>query len=261
MSNIDLGPFATKLVRLGVSAEEQAVLLASVSMTRRCKAGAVIASQEEVVPHLVALLSGLAARFKLGPDGARQILAFCIPGDLCTVQVGVSERMDHGVMAISPCTFALVPRASVVALVEERPKLAMAFWRDTVADAAVEREWLFNLGRRNAYERIAHVLCEVHVRMESAGLATAASFDFPVTQSDLGDAMGISVVHVNRSIKALKQAGLIGIHRGRVGVLNRDGLTGIAGFDASYLGIETSEKPIVGRSGERNSSSASDVRA
>ena len=230
---------AAKLLRLGLDAEEQSNVLTSVSGVRRCKPGDVVARQDEPAPYLVALLDGLAARFKLGPDGARQILAFCIPGDLCTGQVGVSEKMDHGVMAIGRCTFAMVPRRIITALVEGRPKLALAFWRDTVADAAVEREWLFNLGRRSAYARIAHVLCEVHLRMETAGLASAASFAFPATQRDLADAMGLSVVHVNRSVTALKSAGLISIASGRVAVLDREALKRAASFEAGYLDIET----------------------
>lgn len=238
MSIHDLAPLASKLGRLGLEQDEQSTVLAAVVSTRRCNTGELLVRQGDAAPSFIALLTGLAARFKMGPDGTRQILAFCIPGDLCTLQVGVAGWMDHGLVAIGRCTFAVIPARTITALVEARPKLAIALWRDTVADAAVEREWLYNLGRRSAVTRLAHLLCEVHHRLESAGLTPATSFDFSVTQTDLADAMGLSTVHVNRSVQALKRAGLATFGRGRVTVLDRAELVRVAGFDAAYLGVE-----------------------
>ena len=238
-----LAPLARKLTRLGLAPDDQAAILDSVASTRRVSAGDIIASLGETSSHVVALLDGLAARYKLGLRGERQLLAFLIAGDFCTVQSGPSARMDHGVSATTACTLAMIPRQVFLALWGQDPRLALTFWQDTAADAAVEREWLFNLGRRNATTRLAHLLCEMHARLERAGLATQTRFSFPVTQNDLADAAGLSTVHVNRSLQTLRRLGLIVFARGEVTVLDREALLATAGFDDAYLDLESSPDP------------------
>ncbi len=180
----------------------------------------------------------MLARTKLDRRGRRQILAFCTPGDLCASHAGVAPHMDHGVVALSDCTLALMPRPAFLDLLEKHPKLAMAFWRNTVADGAVDREWIFNLGRRGAVSRLAHVFCETHLKLEYDGAASPSAFTFPVTQADLGDAMGLSTVHVNRSLQALRHAGLLTLSRGTARVLDRKGLRHKAEFEGGYLGLQ-----------------------
>jgi CRP-like cAMP-binding protein len=115
--------------------------------------------------------------------------------------------MDHSVAAFGPCEVAVVPHQRLFAAIEKHPRLARALWSDTLVGAAIHREWVANVGRRSAYVRIAHLLCEIWFRLKSVGLAHDYAFDLPLTQTDLGDATGLSVVHVNRTVSSYAKTG------------------------------------------------------
>jgi CRP-like cAMP-binding protein len=181
------------------------------------------------------LLTGYACRHKTTNKGGRQIVSFHVPGDILDLQHLLLTVADHSLETITEVTYATVPAADLKELARQRPNIAEALWRDTLIDASIFREWVLNVGRRDAQSRIAHMLCEFVVRCESAGLGRPQQFDLPMTQEDIGDATGLTSVHVNRSLRALADTGILD-HRGRsVKIVNWDRLRRVAGFDPAYL--------------------------
>jgi CRP-like cAMP-binding protein len=183
--------------------------------------------------HLV--LEGWAARYKLVPSGRRQITAFLVPGDFCDLHITVLQQMDHSITSITPTKIACIPAKVMKELPETHPSLTRALWWSTLVDEAVLREWLVSAGRRNAYEAVAHILCELHARLKRVGLVEGHHFELPVTQEELADALGLTAVHVNRMLQRLRMEGLVQLEKGRLAVLDSLGLCKVAGFDPSYL--------------------------
>ncbi|MEG3168086.1 Crp/Fnr family transcriptional regulator [Sphingomonas sp. LB3N6] len=181
------------------------------------------------------MLNGWAARYKTLPDGSRQFTAFLMPGDLCNGEVTVLKKMDYNVIALTPVTVAVIGRDALIAATLERPKLVQAFWRATLVDEAVLRAWLINLGRRDAYARVAHLICELHARMSNLGLLQQIEFDLPLTQEHLGDALGLTAVHVNRVLKRLRDEGLMTLQNRMLTLLDASLLAKAASFDPGYL--------------------------
>ncbi|HEV7251961.1 MAG TPA: Crp/Fnr family transcriptional regulator [Mesorhizobium sp.] len=192
------------------------------------------------------LASGLAAAYKLLPDGKRQIVGFLLPGDFVDLEAYVSETMDYSVTALSSCSLAVIPHAVLRRLSADHPSIALALWRETLLNAAIHREWVVNVGQRMASERLAHLICEMSARLESRGLARdedeGKSFTWPVTQADIADATGMSTVHVNRTIQELRARELIRFRQQEVTVLDWPGLQNLAGFDPDYL-LPASKRP------------------
>jgi CRP-like cAMP-binding protein len=181
------------------------------------------------------LLSGFACRYKTLPDGGRQIMAWLVPGDFCDLHVSMLGEMDHSIATLTPSTITYLPRNGLEVLTENHPTLTHALWWATLVDEAVLREWLVNMGRRPAHRQIAHMFCEVRVRLAAVGLAPDDTMDFPLSQTDLADTAGLSPVHVNRVIQQLRDEGLIS-WRGRVlKVLDVAGLEAFAEFNPNYL--------------------------
>lgn len=186
--------------------------------------------------HVV--LSGLACRYKILRDGRRQIMAFLIPGDLCDAEIFVLKVMDHGVAAMTPTTTALVAGKVMKELLRKPGGLGEALWWGTMTDLGVLRERIIDHGRRNARQRLAHLLYEMLVRYRMVELAGDDSFDFPVTQTDLADATGLTPVHANRTLRKLTTDGLIE-RKGRViKVLDPEGLKAVAQFNGEYLHLD-----------------------
>jgi CRP-like cAMP-binding protein len=184
------------------------------------------------------LVEGFACRYKLTGDGKRQIFSFHIPGDIPDLQSLHLKVMDHSLMTLTPCKVAFISHQSLTDLIRKCPRVADVMWRDTLIDAAVFREWMMGIGRRSAYTRIAHVLCEVLVKMRAVGLANGHGCELPLTQAELGDALGLSTVHVNRSLQELRGDGLIKLDRGSLNVLNWEGLKKAGEFDPTYLHLD-----------------------
>lgn len=155
------------------------------------------------------ILEGMAARYKVVGGGRRQLLSLHFAGDLPDLQSLQLEHMDHGIYALTPVRAAFVPHEAVRSMIRASEKLSDVLIRHALIDASIFREWVANIGRRNAYERIAHIFCEVFVRMRALGLAQHDSFRLPMTQAELGDAAGLSPVHVNRVLQRLRKEGLI----------------------------------------------------
>lgn len=192
--------------------------------------------REGTVPTECCLLTaGYAARSKLASDGGRQIVSFHIVGDLLDVQHLFLERADHDVAAITDAVVVWIPMVELRALIAEHPTIGIALWRDALIDASIFREWVLNVGRRDARTRIAHMLCEFIVRCEAVGLGSPERLQVPFTQEEIGDATGLTQIHVNRMLRDLTEQGLIR-RRGRaLEVLDWDGFRQVAGFDPSYL--------------------------
>jgi CRP-like cAMP-binding protein len=193
-------------------------------------------TKEPTEVHLIR--SGMACRYTVLENGERQITNLLVPGDFCDLRALIMGDMDHSVAALGPCDLAIVPHQRFFAAIDKHPRLALALWGDTLLDAAVHREWVINIGRRCAYKRIAHLFCEIWFRLKSVGLAHDHVFDLPMTQADLGDATGLSVVHVNRTIRQLHEDGLIQMMKGRVARLpDWRRLTEAAEFNPAYLRV------------------------
>lgn len=154
------------------------------------------------------VLEGMVRRYKLLQDGGRQIVGFQVPGDLCDINGLIVGRMDHSLATVTRSRLAVIPKAALLRL-EKRPQISLALWKETVLDAAIAREWVANLGRRNAFQRVAHLLCEIGRRLEAAGEAEGGQFWWPVSQAEVADAMGLSSVHVNRVYQQLRRDGLL----------------------------------------------------
>jgi CRP-like cAMP-binding protein len=184
------------------------------------------------------LIEGFACRYKLTEEGKRQIFSFHTPGDIPDLQSLHLKVMDHSLKTLTPCTVAFIPHESIAELTRRCPRAGDVLWRDTLIDAAVFREWMLGIGRRSAYTRIAHVLCEVFIRLKAVGLTSGYECEFPITQTEIGDALGLSAVHVNRSLQELRADGLIELRRGTLTILDWDRFKKAGEFDATYLHLD-----------------------
>ena len=184
------------------------------------------------------ILSGFAYRHKVTVDGTRQIVSVHIPGDFVDLEGALLNVSDHNAQALTRCEVAFVPREAMRALIADHPRIAMAMWIDSLIDASIFREWVVNIGRRDARGRIAHLLCEVARRLEAAGLARKNEYELPMTQEQLADATGLTPVHVNRVLMALAREGLIERNRRFVGIPDWEALRRVAGFSEIYLHLD-----------------------
>jgi CRP-like cAMP-binding protein len=198
------------------------------------------------------ILSGWAYRYKMLEDGRRQILAFLLPGDFCDPNYFCLGHFDHSIGSITALSYAMVPATVYQQLLHDHPRIARVATVDTLLDLSIQREWTLNLGQRDAYERIAHLLCELYIRLHAIGLAENGKCAFPLTQSDLAEATGLSTVHVNRTLQALRAAGLITLTAKTLTIANLQALESTALFTSDYLHWD------VGTSLTRNSSGPAD---
>lgn len=217
--------------------EDRRAVAALPATVRRFPTGEDVVVEGDAPSQCRVLLSGQAFRHRTLPDGRRQIMSFHIPGDVCDVE-GLLLGMDHSITALMPSEVAFVPHAAVETLLETRPRVLRALWRTTLVDGAVFREWMVGIGRRTAKARIAHLFCEVFVRMRAVGLVEKNRCRFPVTQSHLSDALGLSVVHTNRVLQELRGERLIAFRSGELTVLNWAGLQAAGEFEPGYLHLD-----------------------
>ncbi len=186
------------------------------------------------------VVDGFVVRSKIVGTGRRQVLAFHQPGDIPDLQSLFLHVMDHDVSALGNCVLGFIPHAPLREFIKRRPNIAQALWRDTLTDASVFREWICNVGQRDATSRVAHLVLELYTRLTAIGRTDGRSFSFPATQALLADAVGTSVVHMNRVVQELRSRGLLDFDRGRITLLNEAGLREIADFDALYLHLDPS---------------------
>ncbi|MFC4174317.1 Crp/Fnr family transcriptional regulator [Microvirga sp. GCM10011540] len=194
-----------------------------------------IIGEDERPDHVHLMLKDWAARYKILPGGERPILGYLIPGDLCDVHVTLLDAMDHSITTLSACTIAFIGRDRIDAILSENGTLARALWWSTLVDEAILREWLVTVGHRPADKRLAYFICEMLLRMRAAGLADGNSFDLPVTQEEIDDTMGLSTVHVNRTLQELRAQGLVASKGRRMTVNDLERLCAFADFNPNYL--------------------------
>ncbi len=181
------------------------------------------------------VIDGWACRYKYLEDGRRQIIAFFLPGDMCDLNIYVLREMDHSIGTITDVSVAEISREGFDTIVLGYPRITQAFWWETLVSAAIQREWTVNLGQRNAFERLAHLFCELFFRLRSAGLATGNTCDMPITQTELADTTGLSPVHVNRTLQELRAASLIVLNNKTLTILDLPGLMSAGLFNPNYL--------------------------
>ena len=181
------------------------------------------------------VLSGWLARYKTLEDGRRQIVNFVLPGDTCNPFAYLLSRLDHSMSSLTTVIYSVIERESFEALLASDSMLAEALWCEALADAAIQREWAVNIGRRMALERVAHLLCEIFERLRPVGLLNGDSCAFPITQMDLADATGLSVVHLNRTLQELRAAGLIVLRERTLTISDLDALKNAGLFNPIYL--------------------------
>jgi CRP-like cAMP-binding protein len=187
--------------------------------------------------HSVLIVSGLAYRHKINSSGSRQIVSIHIPGDFVDLEGSLLRVADHNVQALSRCDLAYVPSKALRSLLAH-PQIALAMWIDTLIDGSIFREWIMNVGRRDARERLAHIFCEFARRLEIAGMGSKDGYELPMTQEQLADASGLTAVHVNRTLKAMDEDGLIRRERRFVYIPDWEKLREVAGFSELYLHLD-----------------------
>lgn len=181
------------------------------------------------------LLDGMTFRYRLTAEGRRQILSFHVPGDVFDAQSFLLEEMDHSVATLTACRIGILPHRVVRKLTEAHPRIARALWKATLVDAAIAREWMVSLGRRSARQALAHLLCELVARLEAVGRAPRRSIELPLTQTEIGDALGLSNVHVNRTLRELREDGLVATQGRTLAVCDWERLSQVAAFNPRYL--------------------------
>ena len=190
-------------------------------------------------PEMCALLlSGFAYRHKVTGEGDRQIMAVHMRGEFLDLQNSFLEVADHNVQALTRCEVAMVPVPALRRIAEEHPRVGRAMWVDTLIDAAIFREWIVNVGRRDSISRISHLLCEFALRLEAAGLSEDRRYEMPMTQEQIADCTGLTPVHVNRVLKELGRLGLIERDKRAVSIVQWDRLQHIGDFNTRYLHFE-----------------------
>ena len=240
---MDTPPTSTPLIRklesILVLSDEERDVLRNVSGTIKTVGPRQDLVREGDRPHECCLiLEGFAYRYKLTETGKRQIFSFHIPGDIPDLQSLHIDVMDHSLAALTATKAMFIPHETVCDLMRRCPRIGDAFWRDTLIDAAVFREWFMNLGRREAYGRMAHLLCEFYVRLRAVGLTNGDVCDMPFTQVELADATGVTNVHANRILQELRGEGLITLRAGSLTVLDWERLKEAGEFDPAYLHLK-----------------------
>jgi CRP-like cAMP-binding protein len=229
------GPLRQKLRTLGIESEEEAH-----DFMRRIRVSAVRGRTEDIIApgkhprHSTVLLAGIACLYERLANGSRQIYAFQYPGDFCDLHrhVVADANSDVAVAAITNCSIGIVGHDDLEQLISRYPSVGRALWRATVIEASIFRKGLLNVGRQPALQRVAHLLCEQLARQEAVHLDSSIVY---LSQLDVADAVGLSIVHVNRIFKELKQLGLLAKQGRSMKVTNREQLVRLARFDPNYL--------------------------
>jgi CRP-like cAMP-binding protein len=222
-----------------VSASEIAALAEVLDPPRKVDAHVDIVLEHAYAEHSILLLEGFTARYSTLSDGRRQITEINVAGDFVDLHSLLMKQMDHGVVTLTPCVIAHAPHSRLRRLTEEHAHLTRLLWLDTIVDAAIHRQWLVAMGRRSGLGHLAHLVCELFTRLSAVGLTEGQTFNLPLTQTILSDALGLSTVHVNRLIAELRREGLVRWSNPQVEILDWPRLSQIAEFDPTYLRLHS----------------------
>lgn len=215
--------------------EDVAVLAAACSTQKNVPARHDLIREGDKPGPIFVVLEGWACRYKLLPEGTRQITAFLMPGDCCDLHASVLNFMEHSIATLTPARIAMVPRPRMEELITTRPALTRAFWWAQLVDEDTLRAWIVSMGRRDSLQRVAHLMCELYIRARNVGLTSEGRFQLPLTQAVLGDALGLTAVHVNRKLRKLRLAGIMELAAGSLIITDVARLAQVAGFDDNYL--------------------------
>lgn len=221
--------------RSALSANDEVSLCALFSENRRIPAGRVLVRKGEPIEHSLLLLDGLLCRYADLGSGTRQITTLHLPGDFADLQSFTLSQADQDILALAESRVAVAPHRRISRLVGDNARLGCLLWQLSNIDGAIQREWELSLGQRDAAERMAHLLCELHARLGLAGLSDEHGFTLPMTQIDLSQCLALSVVHTSRVLRQLREQDLVRFTRGRVLIPDIARLQQFAGFDPAYL--------------------------
>ncbi len=234
------GPLRTNLERFVEFTPEEVRTLERLSVSPQSfKAGQTILHEGSNPDCICMIVQGVAYRYKLLASGRRQILGYIIPGDLCDTNFIVFNQLDYSVTALGDCLVASIPIRDLKQLVAQSPNVERALLQAALVDVAILREWLANVGQRNAYQRLSHFFCEMFVRLKAVGLAAGdGSVELPINQAVLADTTGLTPVHVNRIVQRLRKEQLIELRRHHLVIADPRRLAEVAGFDDNYLTVQ-----------------------
>jgi CRP-like cAMP-binding protein len=236
---VALAPMLDKLqLWLPLSEDDRAEVLALPHNVRTLRSNDFIVREDSKPTHCCLLLSGYVFRQKTAGNGGRQIFSIHMKGDIVDLHNAILRRADHNVQAMTAVKIALIPAQAIRDLAASNSQVGQAMWYETLVDAAIFREWTLNVGRRDARERTAHLLCELAIRLEVAGLGTREDYMLPMTQEQLSDALALSIVHVNRMLRLLAEEQLIERNKRSLRIVDFAGLARIGDFDIRYLHLD-----------------------
>lgn len=221
-----------------ITAEEEQVIRSLPAQFVDVPADRTVIRHGDLLNHSTLLLEGWMARAKYLPTGQRQLVELHVAGDFTDLHGFTLKRLEHDIITLSKCRVALVPHERLKALTEQHPHLTRMYWFMTNLDAAVQREWTLSLGRRSALARMAHLFCELNIRLEIGERAASNSYNFPLTQSELSECLGLTTVHANRTLQELRRLGLVEVENRTVTILDLESLKEAAQFDDAYLYLE-----------------------
>jgi CRP-like cAMP-binding protein len=236
LSTSPLIPMLRKLEHSGVLSDpDREALLALPHILKTIEPRHFTTREGDMPTHSCLLRSGFMYRHKILGDGGRQILSIHMAGDMVDTQGWAVRQADHNVQALTRAEVAFIPQGAIQRLAFERPGIGERIWHDSLVDASIFREWIANIGRRDSKTRLAHLLCEFALRLEGAGLSPSSSWVLPMTQEQLADCTGMTAVHVNRSLRALGEQGLIHRTKRSVTIDDWKRLAAAGDFESSYL--------------------------
>lgn len=224
--------------RVEISAEEEKVIRDLVAEVRDVPADQIVVRADEELNCSLMLLEGWLARSKDLAGGERQVSQLHVAGDFADLHGFTLKRLDHDVMSMSNCRIAVTPHDRLREMTDRFPRLARVYWFVSNVDAAILRELALSLGQRTALSRMAHLFCELYVRLDIVGLTSGDSYELPLTQRELSECLGLTVVHANRTLQELRRRGLVDLENRRLTIRDRSGLEGVAEFDPNYLFLE-----------------------
>ena len=232
---------ATIRVRFSLSETEAGLLKDAMLDTAVFAPGEYLVREGQRIHYSSLILEGFACRCKDTPDGDRQIMEIQIPGDFVDLHSYPLEVLDHGICALSECRIVKFMHEDISRLIDESPRLARILWFATMVDASIHRQWIVNIGSSQGKARIAHLICELYCRCEVVGLTVDHSFWLPLNQTQIGECLGFTQMHVNRMLKELREQGLVTFQSQKVNIHDWDGLVELAQFDPDYLYLKKRE--------------------
>lgn len=226
----------TRLDRIVEFNDEDSSHISGLPMTlRNFAAEREIVAEGAILNKCCMVVDGFLYRHKSGDGAQRQIVSFHVPGDIPDLYSLHINPMDHSISTLGPAVVAFIPHQPFREMLAKSPRLTDIFWRETLVDASLFREWVVNIGTRDALARIAHLICELEMRLKVVGLAPDHTFSFPGSQTHIADACGISPIHANRMIQELRSRRLIEWEGKTIRILDWNRLVEIADFDPAYL--------------------------